>query len=451
MHFSLSNGLALEPYLKVSAVHEFLTGDQITLNETPFFPTVSGTLVDAAAGLTARLNRSVYLYGEYDYANGDKIRQPWGLNLGVRWEWGGQEEAEVAAQPPLEPSAGKQTEGKFIEQSPEKPAEPWEIRVGGPGWLANASGFTGFHGVNPYVSVGVGQLLKHLNVVFASLAEVRKGRFGLRGGFLYLDGQAGVSGQGLVSRVGLNAQEFIGELFGSYRLIQGPRGWLDLLAGFRFTYLGQQTGLNANEPAIEVASTNLVNGLAQQLATRPTDLVTLIQQHILDRLTSLEGRHPPLPVGPIFGDQPGVIRNLIQQLVQARQPELAAAIRTGAQARVSQLKMQLAGQIASTLTSQLNRSLSFYDDWFDPVIGLRGRLNLSKAFYLTAETDIGGFGIGSDVAWEGYAAVGCDITRNIYSEVGYCAIYDEFRDEGAHNFLYQLWLQGLQITVGLKF
>ena len=113
--------------------------------------------------------------------------------------------------------------------------------------------------------------------------------------------------------------------------------------------------------------------------------------------------------------------------------------------------MQLAGQIASTLTSQLNRSLSFYDDWFDPVIGLRGRLNLSKAFYLTAETDIGGFGIGSDVAWEGYAAVGCDITRNIYSEVGYRAIYDEFRDEGAHNFLYQLWLQGLQITVGLKF
>ena len=158
-----------------------------------------------------------------------------------------------------------------------------------------------------------------------------------------------------------------------------------------------------------------------------------------------------MPVGPIFGDQPGVIRNLIQQLVQARQPELAAAIRTGAQARVSQLKMQLAGQIASTLTSQLNRSLSFYDDWFDPVIGLRGRLNLSKAFYLTAETDIGGFGIGSDVAWEGYAAVGCDITRNIYSEVGYRAIYDEFRDEGAHNFLYQLWLQGLQITVGLKF
>jgi hypothetical protein len=393
----------------------------------------------------------VYLYGEYDYANGDRIRQPWALNLGARWEWGGQEEAEVAAQPPSKPSTGKQTEGKFIEQPPKKPVEPWEIRVGGPGWLVNVSGFTGFHGVNPYVSVGIGQLLKHLNVVFASQAEVRKGRFGVVGGLVYLDDQAGVSGQGLVSRVGLNAQEFVGQLFGSYRLIQGPRGWLDLLAGFRFTYIGQQTGLNANEPAIDAASTRLMDDVARQLATPNSNLRMLIDQHIVKGLTSLEGRHPPLPVGPIFGDQPAKIGDLVQALIESQHPELVAAIRTGAQARISQLKAQLASRIASIVTAQLNRTLSFYDDWFDPAIGLRGRLNLSKAFYLTAETDIGGFGIGSDVAWEGYAAVGCDITRNIFAEVGYRALYDDFRDEGAHNFVYQLWLQGLEITAGLKF
>jgi hypothetical protein len=144
----------------------------------------------------------------------------------------------------------------------------------------------------------------------------------------------------------------------------------------------------------------------------------LIQQHIVDQLSSLEGRHPPLPVGPIFGDQPPKIAALVQALIQSQQPELAAAIRTGAQARVNQLKAQLASQVANTLTGQLNRSLSFYDDWFDPLIGVRGRLNLSKAFYLTAETDVGGFGIGSDIAWQGYAALGCQITRNIYSEVG---------------------------------
>jgi arylsulfatase A-like enzyme len=61
--------------------------------------------------------------------------------------------------------------------------------------------------------------------------------------------------------------------------------------------------------------------------------------------------------------------------------QLAAAIRAGAQARVNQLKTQLSNQITSTLSNQLNRSFSFYDDWFDPVIGLRGRFYLNKAFF----------------------------------------------------------------------
>jgi hypothetical protein len=345
-------------------------------------------------------------------------------------------------------------EPKVVEQPPPKPAEPpWEINVGAPGWLANVSGFQGFHGVNPYVSVGIGQLLKHTNFIFAfgGEAEVRKGRFGALGDLLYLDLQAGVSGEGLVSRVGLGGQQFIGEFFGSYRVVEGPCGWLDLLAGFRATYVGQQTGLNANESAIDAASTQLVDDFARQLATPNSDLRMLIDQHIVSGLTSLEGRHPPIPVGPIFGDQPAKIGDLVQALIQGQQPELTAAIRAGAQAKVAQLKAQLTSQVANLLTGQLNRSLSFYDDWFDPLIGLRGRYNLSKAFYLTAETDIGGFGIGSDIAWQGYAAVGCQITRSMYSEVGYRALYDDFRDESDHNFLYQMWLQGIQITAGLKF
>ena len=126
-----------------------------------------------------------------------------------------------------------------------------------------------------------------------------------------------------------------------------------------------------------------------------------------------------MPVAPIAGGQKGKIRDTVQQQIQSREPELAAAIRTGAQARVNQLKAQLSNQVANRVTSQLNRSFSFYDDWFDPVIGLRGRLNLNKAFYLTAESDVGGFGIGFDIAVQAYAAFGCQITRNIFSEVGY--------------------------------
>src|SRR6516165_3015212 len=131
--------------------------------------------------------------------------------------------------------AGTPEKATVAEQPPAQTTEPWEIKVSAPGWLANVSGFTGFHGVNPYVNVGIGQILKHTNFVFlfGGEAEVRKGRFGALGDLLYLNGQASVSGKDLVSRTGLGLQLFIGEFFGSYRLIQGPCGWLDLLAGFR--------------------------------------------------------------------------------------------------------------------------------------------------------------------------------------------------------------------------
>jgi hypothetical protein len=167
------------------------------------------------------------------------------------------------------------------------------------------------------------------------------------------------------------------------------------------------------------------------LTTPGSNLGTLIQQNIVDRLTSLKGNNPPLPVAPIAGQEPGKIRDVVQQLIQSRQAELSAAIRAGAQARVNQLKTELTNQITNRLTSRLNQSFSFYEDWLDPLIGMRGRFNLSKAFYLTAESDVAGFGIGSDIAVQAYAALGCQITRNI-SEVGYRYLYDDFSDT---NFL----------------
>jgi hypothetical protein len=348
--------------------------------------------------------------------------------------------------------AGTQEESKVVEQPPAKTTEPWEITVGGPGWLAFVSGHTGFHGVNPYVNVGPGQIFKNINAIGAFTGEVRKGRFGLNGGFLYLNDQAGTGQRsGLVAKLDLGLQQYIGQLFANYRLIKGPCGWLDLLAGFRFTYLGEQVGLQANNMAIDAASTQLVDRFAQQAATPGSDVRMLIAQNITDQLGALDGHHPKIPVGPVAAGQKGVIANLVLQLLQSQQGELADAVRAGAQARVNQLKAQLATRVANSLTHQLNRSFSFYDSWADPAIGLRGRLNLSKAFYLTAETDVGGFGIGSDVAVEAYAALGCQITRYLYSEIGYRYYYDDFRDESANDFLYQMTLQGPQLTVGLTF
>ena len=59
--------------------------DRITTNQTSFFPNLSGSKLPG--GVTARLTDSIYLYGEYDYANSDKVRIPWAVDARFRWEW----------------------------------------------------------------------------------------------------------------------------------------------------------------------------------------------------------------------------------------------------------------------------------------------------------------------------------------------------------------------------
>jgi len=184
----------------------------------------------------------------------------------------------------------------------------------------------------------------------------------------------------------------------------------------------------------------LVARLQPEFAALVSDVKTFIQATVVDRLKSIRGSLPSLPVPPVAEGAADTIRDNLQALLQSEAQELAAAIRATVEAKVStakaeltarvnQLKAQMASQVANSIIRPLNRGYSFYDTWADPVIGLRGRLNLTKAIYLTAETDVGGFGIGSDIAVGAYAALGCQLTRNIFSEVGYRYLYDDFRDE----------------------
>jgi outer membrane autotransporter protein len=77
----------LEPFVTVSGGNEFLGSYTVSTDQTPFNPTLSGASVQAAIGLNARLSRSVYFYGQYEYDYSDKIRTPWSVNAGFSWQW----------------------------------------------------------------------------------------------------------------------------------------------------------------------------------------------------------------------------------------------------------------------------------------------------------------------------------------------------------------------------
>jgi hypothetical protein len=341
--------------------------------------------------------------------------------------------------------AGTPVETKAVEQAPIQPIEPWQIIVGVPAWLTFVNGDVGIDGIKTHVDVSPSDILRRTDFLSSLRGEVRKGRIAAQAEFLYLNASDGVFTSGLVSKLDLRLKEFIGDFGVSYRIIQGPKGWLDLRAGFRYTNLDQELTTHSNDQSINAASTQVVNSVAEHIGSA---LQPIIQQIIVDKLGALQDRDPVLPVGPLAGRRPSSIRDLVQEEIQRRLADLAAAVRAGAQARVNQVKAQLSSQIATTLKSQLNHSFDRTDDWFDPYIGLRARYSFSKTFYLTGKADVGGFGVGSDITAEVSGAFGCQITRNIFSEVGYRYLYTDYDSNG---LLYRVSTHGPELTLGLNF
>jgi hypothetical protein len=62
------------------------------------------------------------------------------------------------------------------------------------------------------------------------------------------------------------------------------------------------------------------------------------------------------------------------------------------------------------------------DTWVDPIIGAKGRMDLTGNFYLTGWGMIGGFGVSSDFTWDVMGAIGYEVSDKISLVGGYRAL-----------------------------
>ena len=65
--------------------------------------------------------------------------------------------------------------------------------------------------------------------------------------------------------------------------------------------------------------------------------------------------------------------------------------------------------------------------WADPILGMRGRYYVSRAFFLNGYGDIGGFGAGSELSWQVLGAVGVQAARWCDVQLGYRALGFEYQ------------------------
>src|SRR5438094_4124100 len=350
-------------------------------------------------------------------------------------------------------------------------SEPWQFTLAAPGWLASLDGTIGVRGVNADIDVPIDEVLQHLDMIFAMRAEAQKGPFGIYGELIYIGLSDVAQINGLINNIHEQVDQTLVDGALSWRLFNQPRGSLDFAAGTHYTNIYEQLELHSDPVAIQQASERFVNNVAEFLRERLDQdisnsefldaLKSKIKADIANRIGNALDRHenrPDIPIGPLGGRIREEIAQRVEHFIELKKAELRARVdalvergldrRAAVDRVVNEAKARIANQLAVRLNKRLSQTIARDDYFFDPYVGLRGRYNFNKTFYTAVRGEIGGFGVGADLMWQVEAAVGINLTRSIFTEVGYRALGGNYEND---NFRFDVVMHGPQITTGITF
>lgn len=85
--FNFEKGVSVQPYLKGSWEHEFEENNQVTVNNNVFNNNLSGSRAAWGTGLAVSMSQALQGHAEFDYIKGKNFEQPYGISLGLRYQW----------------------------------------------------------------------------------------------------------------------------------------------------------------------------------------------------------------------------------------------------------------------------------------------------------------------------------------------------------------------------
>src|SRR6266702_5279913 len=147
-------------------------------------------------------------------------------------------------------------------------SEPWHFTIAAPGWFASMNGTIGVHGINADIDVPVDEVLQHLDMIFAMRAEAQKGPFGIYGELIYIGLSDDAQINGLINNIHEQVDQYLVDGALSWRLINQPRGSLDLAAGTHYTNIYERLELHSDPIAIQQASVRFVDNISAALRER---------------------------------------------------------------------------------------------------------------------------------------------------------------------------------------
>lgn len=86
--FTLPNGGHAKPYIRLAASQEFIKNNDVTINNTEHFTNdMSGLTGKYGIGLNTNIVKDLDMYGEFNYAKGNKLETPYSGTVGIRYSF----------------------------------------------------------------------------------------------------------------------------------------------------------------------------------------------------------------------------------------------------------------------------------------------------------------------------------------------------------------------------
>lgn len=82
-----TSGLAVQPYLKASWVHEATGDSSVTVNNHKLSNRIAGSRGEVGLGGVLQVSEKTKLSLDMEYAKGEHIEAPWAATVGVRYLW----------------------------------------------------------------------------------------------------------------------------------------------------------------------------------------------------------------------------------------------------------------------------------------------------------------------------------------------------------------------------
>lgn len=385
---------------------------------------------------------------------------------------------------------GGAVETSVIQTPPAAPASDWVFQGTIYGWLPGLDGDVGVDGFAVGVDESFIDILPDVNMFTMLRFEARRAKWGVIADGFYVDLGTSASPPGnLYGSADFGLKQFLGELSIAYRVYESPSGFVDLYAGARYNGFKIDLGGSLNQAGIQTVSNSTsakvvsstearaeaiaapviasyqAAATAERLAIE-ADLAADIQADVegqvkndvekrVNAILSDNGIRQRDLSGGDFARNIKVVRDeLTAATAQLEVAKLRATVDASAQADVAAAEARVQKSekdLAKAINGKLNTlptKKSADLDWVDPIVGFRAQWNINDKWFLAGKSDIGGFGVGSELAWTLQATVGYRVNETSSLELGYRYLHTDYDNDSV---LYDVAEAGIYMSYNIKF